>query len=49
MFPMTMSRSDSKLVRSDRTGHLQIVPKDDNLQVLSSSDSADSDYSPPKK
>ena len=49
IFPMTMSQSDSNLVRSERSGRLQIVPKDDNLQVLSSSDSADSDYSPPKK
>ena len=49
MFPMTMSQSDSNLVRSERSGRLQIVPKDDNLQVLSSSDSGDSDYSPPKK
>ena len=49
MFPMTMSQSDTNLVRSDRTGRLQIVPKDDNLQVLSSSDSEDSDYRPPIK
>ena len=49
MFPMTMSQSDTNLVRSDRPGRVQIVPKDDNLQVLSSSDSEDSDYRPPIK
>ena len=49
MFPMTMSQSDTDLVRSDRSGRVQSVPRDDNLQLLSSSDNEDSDYSPTKK
>ena len=50
MYAMTMSQSDPNLVRSDCSGCVQLVPKDDNIQQQSfSSDCEDSDYVPTKK
>ena len=44
-----MSQSDPNLARSDRSGPVQLVPKDDIPLQSSSSGSKDSDYVPTKK